>query len=133
MSTGPNNPVAGKTNIAVILTNRSGRTCTVRGYPGVAFRDQTGQHTSVDPIRVNGSSPTVRLTSGNSAWASLSYPDPAQDLDLETVKPSTLVVTPPDERTPLMAGWPGYPVISNANASQHWLPKIGPLHAGTGS
>jgi len=133
VSTGSNHSGAEKLHVAVVLTNRSGHTCTVRGYPGVAFRDQTGQHTSVDPLRANGSKPTVRLAPGKSAWAPLSYVNPAQDKELETVKPSTLVVTPPNERTHLMTRWPSDPVVANGNASQYWLPKIAPLRAGTGS
>ncbi len=42
-SVGRLDPGAGQKNFPVVLTNDSARTCTLRGYPGVAFVDAAGK------------------------------------------------------------------------------------------
>ncbi|WP_199812532.1 DUF4232 domain-containing protein [Streptomyces sp. NRRL S-337] len=48
-SVGPNHPGAGQENLAVVLTNGSHRTCTVDGFPGLAFVDGAGQAVTRTP------------------------------------------------------------------------------------
>ncbi|MGI5353393.1 DUF4232 domain-containing protein [Streptomyces sp. CA-250714] len=127
-SFGPNHPGAGQENFALVLTNRSGSSCTVRGYPGLAFVNSSGEQVSFDPNRTGGEIRTVTLAPGKSAWAPLSYTNP-EVTNVTTVTPSAVRVTPPDERTSLRTPWSGGPVTNTGKAS---VPKIGPLAPGTG-
>ncbi|MGP3990115.1 DUF4232 domain-containing protein [Streptomyces sp. 3N207] len=128
---GPNHPGAGQENFALVLTNKSGSTCTVHGFPGFAFLNSDGDQVSLDPER-DGSGATTRtveLSPGKSAWAPLSYTNPEMT-DVPTVTPDSALITPPDQRASLRVDWSGGPVSATGKAS---VPKIGPLSAGTGS
>ncbi|MBO8192176.1 DUF4232 domain-containing protein [Streptomyces oryzae] len=127
-SFGPNHPGAGQENFALVLTNRSSTTCTVRGYPGLAFINSRGEQVSFDPHRTSGQIRTVTLAPGKSAWAPLSFTNP-EVTNVTTVTPSAVRVTPPDERASLRTSWSGGPVTNTGKAS---VPKIGPLAPGTG-
>ncbi|MEU3190222.1 DUF4232 domain-containing protein [Streptomyces sp. NPDC006992] len=128
-SFGDNHPGAGQENFALVLTNRSDDTCTVRGYPGLAFVNDAGEQVSFDPHRTGGKVRTVELKPGKSAWAPLSYTNPKMT-NVTTVTPSAAKVTPPDERGSLRVDWSGGPVTNTGKAS---VPKIGPLSPGTGA
>ncbi|MEU8649923.1 DUF4232 domain-containing protein [Streptomyces sp. NPDC048737] len=126
---GRNDPGAGQENFPVVLTNASGRTCTVRGYPGVAFLDASGRRLGPDPRREPGPGPvTVTLAPGRSAWAGLTFSHPEVS-GAEAATPTTLVVTPPDERDPLRVPWTGGKVPVAGNASSVRLTVLAP---GTG-
>ncbi|MFI7246239.1 DUF4232 domain-containing protein [Streptomyces qinglanensis] len=127
-SFGDNHPGAGQENFALVLTNRSDDTCTVRGYPGLAFVNDDGEQVSFDPQRTGGKVRTVELSPGKSAWAPLSFTNPKMT-NVTTVTPSAAKVTPPDERGSLRVNWSGGPVTNTGKAS---VPKIGPLSPGTG-
>lgn len=128
-SVGRNDPGAGQRNFPVVLTNTSDRTCTVRGYPGAAFLDASGRQLGPDPRRDAGSGPvTVTLAPGRSAWAGLTYSSPEVS-GAEGVTPTTLLVTPPDERDPLRVPWTGGTVPVSGNASSVRLTVLTP---GTG-
>ncbi|WP_079134965.1 DUF4232 domain-containing protein [Streptomyces qinglanensis] len=126
---GDNHPGAGQENFALVLTNRSDDTCTVRGYPGLAFVNDAGEQVSFDPHRTDGKVRTVELKPGKSAWAPLSFTNPKMT-NVTTVTPSAAKVTPPDERGSLRVDWSGGPVTNTGKAS---VPKIGPLSSGTGA
>ncbi|MFH9861532.1 DUF4232 domain-containing protein [Streptomyces sp. NPDC017202] len=128
-SVGRNDPGAGQENFPVVLTNASERTCTVRGYPGAAFLDASGRRLGPDPRREPGSGPvTVTLAPGRSAWAGLTFSSPEVS-GAEAATPTTLVVTPPDERDPLRVPWTGGKVPVAGNASSVRLTVLAP---GTG-
>lgn len=128
-SVGPNHPGAGQQNFSLVLTNRSGKTCTVRGYPGMAFLDGAGEQVSFDPHRMGGARTTVRLAPGNSAWAPLTWSNPEMT-GVTTVTPATVEITPPNQTTSLKVPWNDTPVTNTGKAS---VPKIGPLAPGSGA
>ncbi|CAM5306898.1 DUF4232 domain-containing protein [Streptomyces fumanus] len=103
-SVGRMDPGAGQRNFPVVLTNISSHTCTLYGYPGLAFTDAAGRQLGPDPKRTPASPETVRLVPGASAWAALSFADPGIS-GARTADPATLLVTPPDERHPLKVAW----------------------------
>ncbi|MEU1055769.1 DUF4232 domain-containing protein [Streptomyces sp. NPDC005876] len=103
-SVGRMDPGAGQRNFPVVLTNTSSRTCTLYGYPGLAFTDAAGRQLGPDPKRTAASPETVRLTPGASAWAALSFASP-EISGARTADPATLLVTPPDERDSLKVAW----------------------------
>jgi hypothetical protein len=109
-SVGPNDPGAGQENFALVLTNTSGRTCTVYGFPGFAFIDGSGKQVSTDPVREGASDKqVVSLSPGHSAWATLRFPNPAA-VGGATVTPKAVEITPPDEKAFLKVAWTGGPV-----------------------
>ncbi|MDJ1131188.1 DUF4232 domain-containing protein [Streptomyces iconiensis] len=127
-SVGTRRSGAGQQNVPLVLTNDSSRTCTVGGYPGMAFVDGAGNQVAPDPERAPGETKSVTLSPGSSAWAPLSYTNPAMT-GAPTVTPVALSVTPPDQSDSLRADWPGAQVAESGEAS---TPRIGPLSPGTG-
>lgn len=127
---GGNDPGAGQENFPIVLTNASGRTCTVRGYPGAAFVNASGQQLGPDPKRESGSTvTTVTLKPGQSAWAGLTFSNP-EISGAKTATPTTLVVTPPDEKDPLKVKWTNGTVPVSGNASSV---RLTVFSAGTGA
>ncbi|MET8245164.1 DUF4232 domain-containing protein [Streptomyces sp. NPDC005202] len=128
-SVGRNNPGAGQENFPVVLTNTSGRTCTVRGYPGAAFVDASGRQLGPDPKRSSGAPTSVTLKPGRSAWAGLTFSNPEVS-GARTATPAALIVTPPDERDHLTVKWTAGQVPVGGNASSVFLTV---LRLGTGA
>ncbi|WP_234537954.1 DUF4232 domain-containing protein [Streptomyces shenzhenensis] len=129
-SVGANNPGAGQENFPIVLTNKSGRTCTVRGYPGAAFVNASGTQLGPDPQRESGSTAaTVTLKPGQSAWAGLTFSNPEVS-GAKTATPAALLVTPPDERDSLKVAWTGGAVPVSGNASSV---RLNVFSAGTGA
>ncbi|RZU46164.1 uncharacterized protein DUF4232 [Streptomyces sp. BK022] len=122
---GRNDPGAGQENFPLVLTNKSSRTCTLRGYPGAAFVNASGAQLGRDPERTPGSPVTVTLRPGQSAWAGLTFSNP-QVSGAKSEKPASLVITPPDEREPLKATWTGGPVPVSGNSSSVRLTVFAP-------
>ncbi|NJA58472.1 DUF4232 domain-containing protein [Streptomyces sp. NEAU-H3] len=125
---GDNHPGAGQEGFALVLTNTSSRTCTVYGYPGLAFVNDAGQQVTVDPERAPGTKERVSLTPGKSAWSPLTFTNP-RATGVTTIPPAAIRLTPPDERDYLKAAWKGGPVSNTGKAS---VPRVGPFTAGTG-
>lgn len=125
---GRNDPGAGQENFPVVLTNVSGRTCTVHGYPGAAFVDTSGRQLGPDPKRESGTPTTVTLRPGASAWAGLTFSNPEVS-GARTAAPASLIVTPPDERDHLTVTWTAGRVPVGGNASSVFLTVLSP---GTG-
>lgn len=126
---GPNHPGAGQENYALVLTNTSGSTCTVYGYPGAAFVNSKGQNVSINPHREGGDKQTIRLSPGASAWSALSYSNP-QMTGVATVDPDAILITPPDEKKSLKVDWKGGEVTRSGAAS---VASVSPLRPGDGS
>ncbi|MFE2415960.1 DUF4232 domain-containing protein [Streptomyces hokutonensis] len=127
---GGNDPGAGQENFPIVLTNSSGRTCTVRGYPGAAFVNASGTQLGPNPVRETGSTATtVTLKPGQSAWAGLTFSNP-EISGAKTATPTTLVVTPPDEKDPLKVTWTAGAVPVSGNSSSV---RLTVFSAGTGA
>ncbi|KAF2775098.1 lipoprotein [Streptomyces sp. OM5714] len=128
-SVGPNHPGAGHANFSVVFTNSSRHTCTLRGYPGTAFADSDGKQVGSNPKRTPGSPTTVTLEPGEEAWAGLSYANPEIG-GATTVRPASLLVTPPDERDSLTLRWTGGEIPVSGNAA---TASVSVLQPGTGA
>ncbi|MFJ6071903.1 DUF4232 domain-containing protein [Streptomyces sp. NPDC093065] len=128
-SVGPNHPGAGQENFAVVFTNSSQHTCTLRGYPGAAFAGSDGKQVGSDPERTSGSPSTITLEPGASAWAGLSFSNP-EISGAKTAEPASLLVTPPNERDSLTLRWTGGEVPVSGNASKA---SVSVLARGTGA
>ncbi|WP_327294742.1 DUF4232 domain-containing protein [Streptomyces sp. NBC_01197] len=128
LSIGDDHPGAGQENFALVLTNKSGHTCTVSGFPGLAFVDGGGHQVSVDPERTGSSGGAVKVAPGASAWAPLSFTNPEVS-GSGKVTPPTVRVTPPDEKVALIVPWNGGPVPADGSSG----PQVGAFSAGSGS
>ncbi|MEU6807969.1 DUF4232 domain-containing protein [Streptomyces sp. NPDC046831] len=128
-SVGREDAGAGQENFPLVLTNASGRTCTVRGFPGAAFVDGSGKQLGPDPRRSAGTPTTVTLKPGGSAWAGLTFANPEVS-GARTATPAALLLTPPDERDPLTVTWTAGEVPVSGNASSVRLTVLQP---GTGT
>ena len=126
---GPDHPGAGQENYSLVFTNKSGHTCSVRGFPGFAFLNSAGEQVSVDPEREGGGAQTIRLTPGMSASATLSFTNPDMT-DAPTVTPAAALLTPPDTRSSIRVHWAGGAVSATGKES---APKISTLSPGAGS
>jgi hypothetical protein len=124
-SVGRNDPGAGQENFPIVLTNSSGRTCTVRGYPGAAFVDASGKQLGPDPRRSSGTPTTVVLAPGHSAWSGMTFSNP-EISEAHTATPASLIVTPPDEKDSLTVTWTGGKVPVSGNASSVSLTVVRP-------
>ncbi|MGW2180481.1 DUF4232 domain-containing protein [Streptomyces sp. NPDC001732] len=128
-SIGPNHPGAGQSNFAVVLTNASRRSCTIHGFPGLAFVNGKGEAVTPDPERGTGKErSTVILTPGASAWATMTHANPALT-GVTTVTPEALRITPPDETEWISVRWTGGEVSNTGKAS---VPQVSPFRAGNG-
>ncbi|MFJ8029325.1 DUF4232 domain-containing protein [Streptomyces sp. NPDC096032] len=127
-SVGRNDPGAGQENFPLVLTNKSARTCTLRGYPGAAFVNGSGTQLGPDPRREPGSPVTVTLKPGQSAWAGLTFSNP-EISGAKTGTPTSLLLTPPDELDHLTVAWSGGPVPVSGSSSSVSLSVLAP---GTG-
>lgn len=123
---GENDPGAGQENFPLIVTNFSGRTCTIDGYPGAAFVDATGKQLGPDPKRGSGSPAKITLAPGKSAWAGLSFGNPEVS-GARKATPTGILITPPDEKDSLKVDWTGGAVPVSAPAN------LTPFRAGTGA
>ncbi|MFF7356811.1 MULTISPECIES: DUF4232 domain-containing protein [Streptomyces] len=122
---GRDDPGAGQENFPVVLTNRSGRTCTLHGYPGAAFVNASGTQIGPDPRREPGSPTTITLRPGQSAWAGLTFSNPGVS-GARTATPVALLITPPDERDALKAAWTGGAVPVSGSSSSVFLSVLSP-------
>ncbi|MFJ7073921.1 DUF4232 domain-containing protein [Streptomyces sp. NPDC098781] len=127
-SIGRPSPGAGQRNFPIVLTNTGDHTCSVRGYPGAAFVDASGEQLGPDPKRSPDTPTTVTLTPGRSAWAGLTFASP-EISGARTARPAALLVTPPDERDSLKVAWTAGEVPVAGNESSVFLTVVQP---GTG-
>ena len=102
-------PAAGQRYATVVLTDVSGRTCTVGGYGGLALLGAPGQGVPTDLIRNASPAPTtVTLAPGGSARSLLHWTVvPAVDESGTACEPTavTVVVTPPNQTTAALRPW----------------------------
>ena len=129
--TGFNEASGGQRGMTLILTNHSGATCHVYGYPGLAFFDGLPMATHLTWVKESHA--TVVLHPGGNAQALLTWrantaTGPAP------FNPDIVHVTPPDEHAYLWTAWPGGPVLGGEIAA--WplrAAPAGPFPAGTGT
>ncbi|MEU9148993.1 DUF4232 domain-containing protein [Streptomyces sp. NPDC048417] len=106
----------------VALTNKSGHTCTVYGFPGVDLVN-SGQQWSLQ--RTNATPKRVTLANGASANFTITFLVPAQG-DSTTFTPTTVVITAPNQRTSYDLPWHGGAVVLQDGAT-HPGTYVGPV------
>jgi hypothetical protein len=127
---------AGHESINIRLTNTSGHTCTVRGFPGMMLEDHNGSGQATNVTRNHGI-PTTTITVADGASVAttgrIDFDVPAAD-EPQTGNceiPSVyLQITPPDETTQLVATITGGPVTVCEHGTIDVLPFVsGPTGA----
>src|SRR6266851_6991264 len=127
--TGLNAAMGGVRGMTLILTNRSGATCSVYGYPGLAFVKSGGVPMAIHLTWVKQPHATVVLRPGGNAQAGLTW---RVNVDAPTAfSPDIVHITPPDEDTSLRAGWEGGPVQGGASTQQWTSYSDGTLRIGS--
>jgi hypothetical protein len=131
--TGLNAAMGGQRGMTLILTNHSGATCSVYGYPGLAFYASGGFPMTTHLTWMKAPHARVLLRPGGNAQAMLiwrvnPYPQPT------TFDPDLVHITPPDEYAHLQAAWQGGPVQGgNIVAWPLRAAPAGPFPVGTGT
>jgi hypothetical protein len=130
--TGLNAAMGGSRGMTLILTNHSGSTCYLYGYPGLAFFSGGGFPLATHLTWMKAPHAKVILHPGGNAQAMLTW---RVNLGTGTpFNPSTARITPPDEHAYLRTLWQGGPVLGGGIAS--WplrAAPAGPFPAGTGT
>jgi hypothetical protein len=130
--TGLNAAMGGTRGMTLILTNHSGSTCYVYGYPGLAFFNSGGLPMTTHLTWMKAPHAKVILHPGGNAQAMLTW-----RVNVGTAtpfNPSVAHITPPDEYTYLRTLWQGGPVLGGGIVS--WplrAAPAGPFPAGTGT
>jgi len=131
--TGLNAASGGQRGMTLILTNHSGTTCYVYGYPGLAFYDGTGFPMSTHLTWTPQPHTRVLLRPAGNAQAWLTWRANTAT-GTAPFHPDLVHITPPDEYAYLWAIWPGGPVVGGSIAA--WPLRVapaGPFPAGTGT
>ena len=119
----PGSPGAGQRYATLVLTNRSGTSCTVHGYGGLGLAGPHGEQLPTRQVRVSAPAPTtVTLQPRGSVsaqlhWAAVPAPGDSQTGNCQPV-PTTLRVIPPDETTALSVPWDQGPVCAGGTIEQ---------------
>jgi Protein of unknown function (DUF4232)/Ricin-type beta-trefoil lectin domain len=130
--TGLNAAMGGVRGMTLILTNHSGATCHVYGYPGLAFFNGGGFSMATHLTWMKEPHAMVVLRPGGNAQAMLTW---RVNVEGSTpFNPDVAHITPPDEYAYLWANWQGGPVLGgNITAWPLRVAPAGPFTAGTGT
>ncbi|MEW1694262.1 MULTISPECIES: DUF4232 domain-containing protein [unclassified Streptomyces] len=107
--------------VAVELTNRGGRTCVVSGWAGVDLRTSAG---TLSAKRSGEKAGPVTLKSGASIPFGVHYP--LNESGGSGIRVTGLVVTPPNETTPVTLAWPGAATLPVTEGGGSPV-RVGPL------
>ena len=119
------------TDYPLSLRNTGTSACTIQGYAGVLFvagddNHQIGQAASRD----TGSAPTITLSHGQTASATLGIVDPANfPPDCDPTPPTGLRVSPPDQTASLLIDPAGTACSNSKYATLHIGPFQGPFQS----
>ncbi len=112
---------AGQRYAILALTNRTGTTCRIYGYPGLELVDSHGGTMRTDVRRDTTVAPAlVTLVPGRTAWAQLHWGAVPADDEAATncaPDPAELRVIPPDETTQLTMSFGYGPVCQHGQIS----------------
>lgn len=132
----PGSAGAGQRFVALVLTNRSARTCTVTGYVGLQLLGASGQPLPTTTARSGIAPPrSIPLPPGGAASTTLHYsvvpgPGDAPTSPCQPV-PVALLVTPPDETTQLSVDLAAPPGLGDQGVCEVGHLDVDPLVPGT--
>ena len=118
----PGSPGAGQRYATVVLTNRSGHTCTVGGYGGLGLLGSPRQGVPTDLRRVASPAPTtVSLAPGGSVRSLLHWTVIQAGDEPAVCEPTaaTVALTPPNQTSALLLPWTFGPVCQHGLIRQN--------------
>lgn len=113
----------------IVLTNH-GIACAIGGYPGVSLA-ASGKQIGAAAVRESGSSTTLTLQRGQSAYSALQITQ-AANLSESACKPTqadSVVIYPPNQKTSISVANKDFTGCANAGTA---IVRVKPLQAGTG-
>jgi len=115
---------------AVRLENSGGRTCTLRGFPGVRLISESGD--AWDLRRSADKPSTITLRPGDdTALITMSILPVAKNApDTKPFVPSKVLVTPPDETSHVTLDWPYGGAILDQSGATHPGTFVNPIGVG---
>jgi len=127
---GSPNGSAGATHYGLTFQNTGTSACTMNGYPGVSFLDTSGNQIGDPSQRQGGSTPTVTVSSGGSAYASIAVTDPGIPPCTGSSKAAQVRIYPPGETNSTQVTAPsGLLVCSSPNTSAYSSSFVTPVSA----
>ncbi|MEU7039994.1 DUF4232 domain-containing protein [Streptomyces varsoviensis] len=111
----PDPNASGATTTSVVVTNTSGRTCEIGGFPGVDLKPDAGGP-AWSLARSSARHSSITLHPGDSTDFTINL-GMAKENEEGSWKPATVAVTPPDETTALTLKWPWGPLVHQDGAT----------------
>ncbi|WP_371791895.1 DUF4232 domain-containing protein [Streptomyces sp. NBC_01471] len=112
------------------LKNSGGRTCTLRGFPGLRLVSKSGVAWD---LRRSGDTPSTMTLHPGDATAMVSFnllAIPADSKDTKPFVPSKVLVTPPNETTHVTLDWPYGGAILDQSGATHPGTFVNPIGVG---
>ncbi len=122
-------PGAGQRYAFLVLTNSSGVTCRVFGYPGMQLVTSSGASIATNVVRTSPSPQLVTVRPGAHVYSQLHWtvvPASNETSNPCEPTPAAVHVTPPDETAALTTSWPG------GSVCQHGRIGVMPFKPGSG-
>ncbi|HEY3871286.1 MAG TPA: DUF4232 domain-containing protein [Actinocrinis sp.] len=125
----PNSAGMGNELMNVKLTNTSGHTCTIYGYPGFQLEDKNQSNLPTNVVRTSGTEQTITVPNGDSAATTVRFDfdvPGAGDNPTGPCQPESYYtqITPPDQTTQLVAQIQGGPVTVCQSGEMQVLPFV---------
>jgi hypothetical protein len=122
--------VGSQGGIGVVLTNKGGAACTLRGFPGVDIVSSSGAHWSL--AREAKSAGKVTVKPGSAASFEITYLpfDEGDSGGSVAFHAASILVTPPDETHSATLKWDGFADVMDQSGATHPGTYVGPVAAG---
>ncbi|MEU8824323.1 DUF4232 domain-containing protein [Streptomyces sp. NPDC048636] len=112
----PDPAAGGSTTTSIVLTNKSGRTCKIGGFPGVDLKTEHGGE-SWSLQRSSAKYSSITLGPGDSTDFTLNVALAEEDAEDGFWAPAFVTVTPPNETTSLTIDWPWGALVDQRGAT----------------
>lgn len=97
----PQPAAAGSAYVAIVVRNASSAACTLIGYPGVSYRDASGQAVGEPADRDGTEYSPITLQPGQAASATLRVVSPDNLENCQPADVAQIAMIPPDQEEPL--------------------------------
>ncbi|WP_432013688.1 DUF4232 domain-containing protein [Streptomyces cucumeris] len=112
----PDPEAGGSTTTSIVLTNKSGRTCRIGGFPGVDLKTENGGE-SWSLQRSSAKFGAITLGPGDSTDFTLNIALAEEDAEDGFWAPAHVSVTPPNETSSLTVDWPWGALVDQRGAT----------------
>ncbi|GAB7032078.1 DUF4232 domain-containing protein [Streptomyces sp. NPDC021749] len=113
-------------NVTVWLKNTGHSACTISGFPGVQIKANDGR--SIDLPRSSKKPAPVTLKPGGTASFTITFL-PSVSSEDKRIAPSTVLVTPPNEKQHFQLKWPYGGAVLDQSGATHPGTYVNPVNA----